>query len=151
MIAGNSRPSPVHRAGLLAMALGLAIVSVQAQTGRGGAPGGDLVRTVRMALWGGEEQRLLSSRAYVTQHFADRATMTMKGPRSQQLDVVIGANYRAVVVWAPKPNREFICFEPMAGITNAMNLAQRGLYKELQHVPPGGSWTASFWIRPRGF
>jgi aldose 1-epimerase len=80
-----------------------------------------------------------------------RATMTLKGPKSQQLDIVIGANYRAVVVWAPKPNREFICFEPMAGITNSMNLAQRGLYKELQHVPPGGSWAASFWIHPKGF
>jgi hypothetical protein len=32
-------------------------------------------RTVRMALWGGEEQGLLGSRAYVTEHFADTATM----------------------------------------------------------------------------
>ncbi len=32
-------------------------------------------RTVRLALWGGEEQGLLGSRAYVKQHFADRATM----------------------------------------------------------------------------
>jgi hypothetical protein len=32
-------------------------------------------RTVRMALWGGEEQGLLGSRAYVTAHFADTATM----------------------------------------------------------------------------
>jgi tetratricopeptide (TPR) repeat protein len=54
MIAGNSGPSPVHRAGLLAVALGLAIVSVQAQTGRGAAPGGDLVRTVRTALGHGD-------------------------------------------------------------------------------------------------
>jgi carboxypeptidase Q len=37
-----------------------------------------LRRTVRMALWGGEEQGLLGSRAYVTQHFADRATMALK-------------------------------------------------------------------------
>jgi carboxypeptidase Q len=35
-------------------------------------------RTVRMALWGGEEQGLLGSRAYVTQHFADRADMKVK-------------------------------------------------------------------------
>jgi carboxypeptidase Q len=35
-------------------------------------------RTVRMALWGGEEQGLLGSRAYVTQHFADRADMKLK-------------------------------------------------------------------------
>jgi hypothetical protein len=35
-------------------------------------------RTVRIGLWGGEEQGLLGSRAYVTQHFADRATMALK-------------------------------------------------------------------------
>jgi len=32
-------------------------------------------RTVRLALWGGEEQGLLGSRAYVKEHFADSATM----------------------------------------------------------------------------
>lgn len=32
-------------------------------------------RTVRIGLWGGEEQGLLGSRAYVKQHFADRETM----------------------------------------------------------------------------
>jgi carboxypeptidase Q len=32
-------------------------------------------RTVRVALWGGEEEGLLGSRAYVKQHFADPATM----------------------------------------------------------------------------
>ena len=32
-------------------------------------------RTVRMALWGGEEEGLLGSSAYVKEHFADRATM----------------------------------------------------------------------------
>jgi aldose 1-epimerase len=80
-----------------------------------------------------------------------RATMTVRGPKSQRLDVLIGSGYRAVVVWAPKPNREFVCFEPMAGITNAMNLAHKGLYDELQSVPPDGRWEASFWVRPGGF
>jgi carboxypeptidase Q len=37
-----------------------------------------LRRTVRIGLWGGEEQGLLGSRAYVTQHFADRTTMALK-------------------------------------------------------------------------
>jgi len=32
-------------------------------------------RTVRLALWGGEEQGLLGSAAYVRQHFADPSTM----------------------------------------------------------------------------
>jgi carboxypeptidase Q len=35
-------------------------------------------RTVRMGLWGGEEQGYLGSRAYVTQHFADRIDMKPK-------------------------------------------------------------------------
>jgi aldose 1-epimerase len=54
------------------------------------------------------------------------------------------------VVYAP-PGRDFICFEPMTGITNAMNLAHAGKYKDLQTVPPGGKWKESFFIVPAGF
>jgi aldose 1-epimerase len=94
-----------------------------------------------------------------------RSVMTVKG-KAQQLDVLLGPNYRSVVVYAPRPapaspgttaapaaaqSRNFICFEPMAGITNAMNLAHKGLYKELQSIPPGGTWQESFWVRPKGF
>jgi aldose 1-epimerase len=39
----------------------------------------------------------------------------------------------------------------MVGITNALNLAQKGIYKDLQSIPPGGTWRESFWIRPSGF
>jgi aldose 1-epimerase len=49
------------------------------------------------------------------------------------------------------PNRGFIAIEPMVGITDSMNLAHKGLYKELQSIPPGGSWQESFWLRPKGF
>ena len=35
-------------------------------------------RTIRLALWGGEEQGLLGSRAYVREHFGDPATMALK-------------------------------------------------------------------------
>lgn len=35
-------------------------------------------RTIRIALWSGEEQGLLGSRAYVKNHFADPATMELK-------------------------------------------------------------------------
>ena len=55
----------------------------------------------------------------------------------------------------PPPNPlatpNFICIEPMAGISNALNLAHKGVYKELQSIPPGGTWQESFWIRARGF
>ena len=84
-----------------------------------------------------------------------RATMTVRG-KTERLDIVLGPNYRAAVVWAPKatpggPERNFICVEPMAGITNATNMAQKGTYKELQSIPPGGTWRESFWVRPSGF
>jgi len=42
------------------------------------ASGLRLRRTVRLGLWGGEEQGLLGSRAYVTEHFANRADMVLK-------------------------------------------------------------------------
>jgi aldose 1-epimerase len=97
-----------------------------------------------------------------------RAVMSVKG-KSQKLEVMFGPNYRAVVIYAPNPpaasnanaaaaapnrppqNRNFICFEPMTGITDALNLSQKGLYKELQSIPPGESWQESFWVRPSGF
>jgi aldose 1-epimerase len=78
-----------------------------------------------------------------------RATMSVMG-KAQRLDVRFGPNYRAAVVWSLRPH-SFICFEPMAAITNALNLAQKGIYKELQHVAPGGTWRESFWITPGGF
>jgi carboxypeptidase Q len=37
-----------------------------------------LDRTIRIALWGGEEQGLLGSRAYVKAHFADPDTMELE-------------------------------------------------------------------------
>jgi aldose 1-epimerase len=85
------------------------------------------------------------------------ATMSLRG-KAQRLDVVLGANYRAVVIYAPKPApgqnaaaRNFVCIEPVAAIINALNLAHKGVYKELQSIPPGGVWQESFWVRPGGF
>jgi aldose 1-epimerase len=126
---------------------------------------------------------------------AGRAVMTVKG-KNQKLDVLIGPNYPAAIVFAPNrgagarqgadrgagglptgagagaagagaggdrgggrgapggagtQGQSYICFEPMAGITDALNLAQKGLYKELQSIPAGGVWKESFWVRPSGF
>ena len=77
------------------------------------------------------------------------ATMSVTGKR-QRIDVAFGPNFRAAVVYAPK-GRDFICFEPMAGITDALNLAQRGQYKDVQYILPGRYWKETFWIRPSGF
>jgi aldose 1-epimerase len=117
-----------------------------------------------------------------------RAVMSVKG-KAQQLDVLLGPNYKSIVLYSPNPanarggggrgggggqstatpapsgmpeipltaakdtvtNRGFIAFEPMVGITDSMNLAHKGLYKELQSIPPGGTWQESFWLRPTGF
>jgi aldose 1-epimerase len=68
----------------------------------------------------------------------------------EKITVSYGPKYRVAVVFAPE-GRDFICFEPMAAITNAFNLADESIYHELQTVPPGGQWTESFWITPSGF
>jgi aldose 1-epimerase len=78
-----------------------------------------------------------------------RGMMSVWGKR-QRIDVIFGPKFKAAVVYAPR-DRGFICFEPMAGITDSMNLAHRGLYRELQSIPPGGSWEERFWVRPTGF
>lgn len=49
------------------------------------------------------------------------------------------------------PERGFVAIEPYTGITNAFNLAQRGVYKDLQSVAPGGRWEESFWIATSGY
>ncbi|MEO7189852.1 MAG: aldose 1-epimerase [Vicinamibacterales bacterium] len=83
-----------------------------------------------------------------------RSTMTVTG-RNQRIDVIAGPRYPCTVIYAPQSpaaqDRNFICFEPMAAITNGINLAHRGLYDELQSIPPGGTWRESFWVRPGGF
>jgi aldose 1-epimerase len=78
-----------------------------------------------------------------------RAHFSVEGKR-EKISVIYGPKYPVAVVYAP-PGREFICFEPMAAITNAFNLAHSGAYKELQSVPPGGDWRESFWVAPSGF
>jgi aldose 1-epimerase len=86
-----------------------------------------------------------------------RSTMSLKG-KAQRLDVALGPNYRAVVIYAPKPApgqdpaaRNFICIEPVTAIINGLNLAHKGVYTDLQSIPPGGTWQESFWVRPSGF
>ena len=79
------------------------------------------------------------------------ASFSVQGAR-QKIEVVYGPKYRTAVVYAPtSEDQNFICFEPMSGITNAFNLAHRGTYKDLQTIPAGQTWEESYWIRPSGF
>lgn len=88
------------------------------------------------------------------------AVMSLRGSK-QRIDVEIGPNFRSAVVYAPEAAAlraggmprpgDFVCLEPMAGITNSMNLAHRGLYRDLQYIRPGGSWEERFRVRPSGF
>jgi aldose 1-epimerase len=73
---------------------------------------------------------------------------------TKKVETLFGPKYPVAIVWEPnEPNgqpRQFICFEPMSGITSAMNLAHQGKYPDLQTIPPGGKWSESFWIRATG-
>jgi aldose 1-epimerase len=79
-----------------------------------------------------------------------RAHFSVTGNR-EKIEVIYGAKFNTAVVFAPQGRGDFICFEPMTAITNAFNLAHRGLYNELPFLPPGQTWEESFWIRPSGF
>jgi aldose 1-epimerase len=79
----------------------------------------------------------------------DADTFEVRG-RSRKVALRFGPKFPVAVVYAP-PGQQFICFEPMSGVTNAFNLAKRGLYPQLQTVPPGGEWEESFSILPSGF
>ncbi len=84
-------------------------------------------------------------------HTSDHAVFSVRG-NQEKIEVVYGPKYQTAVVYAPPgDDRSFICFEPMSGITNAFNLAHRGVYQELQTIRPGKSWNESYWIHPSGF
>lgn len=70
--------------------------------------------------------------------------------RGKKIEVAFGPRYTVAIVYAPA-GQNFVCFEPMAAITNGINLAYLGKYAGLQTVAPGQRWEESFWIRPNGF
>jgi aldose 1-epimerase len=85
----------------------------------------------------------------LVQDSSGRATFSVEGAH-EKISVIYGPQYTVAVVYSPTRS-QFICFEPMAAITNGFNLAQTGVYKELQSIPAGGQWRESFWIVPSGF
>ncbi len=72
----------------------------------------------------------------------------------KKVEALFGPKYPAAVIYAPPApagqTRDFICFEPMTGITNAVNLHHEGKYPDLQILAPGAKWTESFWVRASG-
>jgi aldose 1-epimerase len=80
---------------------------------------------------------------------AGKAELWVKGSH-EQIKVILGPKYKVAVVFAP-PGRDYVCFEPMTGVTDAFNLAHEGKYKDLQSIPPGGTWKESYWIVPEGY
>lgn len=95
-----------------------------------------------------------------------RATFSVVG-KHQRLYVQFGPRFEAAVVFSPDPAKmppraadrspqpqqdpNFICFEPMASITDAMNLFHAGKFSGLQSIAPGGVWEESFWVKPTAF
>ena len=77
-----------------------------------------------------------------------RATFYVEG-KGEKIEVKYGPKWIVSVVWEPK-GTNFICFEPMAGITNAPNLAHDGKYPQLQTLAPGATWSESFWVKASG-
>ncbi len=73
----------------------------------------------------------------------------------KKVETLFGPKYRVATIYLPPPltddAREFICIEPLTAIISGVNLARQGKYSDLQTVPPGGTWTESFWIRSSGF
>lgn len=77
-----------------------------------------------------------------------RATFSLEG-KGEKIQVQFGPKWIVSVVWEPK-GANFVCFEPMAGITNAPNLAHEGKYPALQTLAPGATWRESFWVSASG-
>ena len=61
----------------------------------------------------------------------------------RRIQVAFGPKWHVGIVYAPS-GHEFICFEPMAAITNGINLAADGKYPDLQTVAPGAVWRETF-------
>jgi aldose 1-epimerase len=80
---------------------------------------------------------------------AGNATFSVEGG-GKRIEVSFGPKYTVAIIYAP-PGEDFLCFEPMAALTNGVNLAYEGKYSGLQTVPPGGVWAESFHVRASGF
>jgi aldose 1-epimerase len=78
-----------------------------------------------------------------------RSVCWVQGKR-EKISVSFGPGFPVAVAFTP-PDKEAVCLEPMTAIGNAFNAAQKGWYKGLQSIPPGGTWKENFRIIPEGF
>lgn len=58
-----------------------------------------------------------------------------------------GPGYKVAVLYAPQTG-DFVCVEPMAAVTDAINLHQTDTNISLPMVEPGASWEEWFWAEP---
>ena len=73
-----------------------------------------------------------------------RAHFSVRG-KNEKIAVSFGPRYTVNVTYAPA-GKEFICFEPMAAMTNALNSGHA-----LQTLEAGAEWRESFWVQVAGF
>lgn len=74
-------------------------------------------RTIRIGLWGGEEQGLLGSRAYVCEHFGDATTMALK-PEHEKVAVYFNSDNgtgRVRGIWLQSKHGRRTALPPMDG------------------------------------
>ncbi len=67
----------------------------------------------------------------------------------KKVEMTIGPKYPTAMVYTP-PKAQAACLEPMAAISNAINLNHEGKYPDLQILAPGAKWTESFWVNSAG-
>jgi hypothetical protein len=111
-----------------------------------------MARTVRVALWGGEEEGVYGSIAYVQQHFAQRTTM-VKTPEYDKLDVYFNddggsGRFRGVSASSPEMAAIFKSWiEPLKD--QHMVAVSGGEFRPT--TSPGGTDSSSFsWIGLNG-
>jgi aldose 1-epimerase len=85
----------------------------------------------------------------LTRDAEGRAHFSIESGKAR-VEILFGSQYTAAVIYTP-PGRQTVCFEPMAGITNAVNLHHEGKYPDLQILVPGAKWIESFWVHASGF
>jgi aldose 1-epimerase len=65
--------------------------------------------------------------------------------QSHAIEIRFGPGWPVAIVWGPE-GEDFLCVEPMAAVTNGINLHHRGLWPGLQWIEPGAAWKSGFAI-----